>query len=87
MIHNLKIHNKVKEAVHLKTKDKLNRYNQLKKFHQILQVMIDRTESSEVHLNHINCEYTDDESETETPLSINMLHIKEENETPIESNY
>ena len=69
-----------------KNQTKLIKYNQLKKSTSD-PPGIDRTESSELHLNHIQCEYTDDESETENPLSINMLHIKEENETIIESNY
>ena len=48
---------------------------------------IDNTESSKLQLNHINCESTDDESETENTLSIIMLLIENEYETSIESNY
>ena len=48
---------------------------------------IDNTESSELQLNHKNCESRDDESETENTLSLNMLHIIEEYKTPNESNY
>ena len=32
----------------------------------------------------MNCELTDDERETETTLSINMLHVENDYETPIE---
>ena len=48
---------------------------------------IDNTEISKLQLNHINCESTDDESETENTLSIIMLLIENEYETSIESNY
>ena len=48
---------------------------------------IDKTERSEFQLNHIPCETTDDESETENTLLINMLHIKKDHKTSIDSNY
>ena len=48
---------------------------------------IDNTQNSELQLNHIICESTDDESETENTLSINMLQVESEYETPVESNY
>ena len=45
------------------------------------------TKISELKLNHVHCETTDDESETEITLSIKMVHVQNEYETPIESNY
>ena len=42
---------------------------------------------SELQLNHINCESTDDENETENTLIKNMLKIEHEYEKPNESNY
>ena len=45
------------------------------------------TENSELQLSHIKCESTDDESETESTLSLNMLQIENEYETPIERNF
>ena len=45
------------------------------------------TENSELQLSHIKCESTDDESETEITLSLNMLQIENEYETPIERNF
>ena len=47
----------------------------------------DNPENTELQLNHINCESTDDESETENTFPINMLQIESEHETPIESNF
>ena len=41
----------------------------------------------ELHLNHVTCESTDDGSESENTLSKKLLQIKNEYETPIESNY
>ena len=35
----------------------------------------------------MNCELTDDEKETETSLSINMLQVENDYETPIDSNF
>ena len=46
---------------------------------------IGNTENSELQVNHINCESTDDDSETENTLSKNMLQIENEYETPIKS--
>ena len=43
----------------------------------------DNTETSDLCLNHIRCENTDDESDTENTLIYNMLKLK----TPTESNY
>ena len=48
---------------------------------------IDNTETTELQLNHVIYESTDDESKTETMLSIIMLQIENEYETPLESNY
>ena len=48
---------------------------------------IDHTGNSKLQLNHIHCESTNDENETENTLSKNMLHIENEYETPIDSNY
>ena len=42
IIHNTKIHNKTIEVAHLNIKDKLTRYNQLKKLNQTLPVLITR---------------------------------------------
>ena len=41
----------------------------------------------ELQLNHIHCESTDDESETENTLSIKTLQINNEYETPNNSNF
>ena len=40
IIQNIKIHNKTIEVVHLNIKDKLSKYNQLKKLNQTLPVLI-----------------------------------------------
>ena len=40
IIHNIKIQNKTIEVVHLNIKDKLTKYNQLKKLNQTLPVLI-----------------------------------------------
>ena len=40
IIHDIKIHNKTIEVVHLNIKDKLTKYNQLKKRNQTLTVLI-----------------------------------------------
>ena len=48
---------------------------------------IDNTVNSELQLNPITCESTNDESETENTFSINMLQIENECQTPIEPNY
>ena len=48
---------------------------------------INNTEKSELLLNHVNCESTDDESETEHMLPLNMLQIENEYETPIDSKF
>ena len=42
----------------------------------------DNTENWELQLNHIHCETTVNESETENTLLINMLHIEKDNKTP-----
>ena len=47
---------------------------------------IDNTETSELQLNHINCEVTDVESETENTLIINMLKIEQEPKIPVYPN-
>ena len=44
---------------------------------------IDNPENSELKLNHMHCESTDDKSETENTLSINMNNTKNEYETTI----
>ena len=36
----------------------------------------DNNESTELQLNHINCESTDSESDTENTISINMIHVE-----------
>ena len=41
---------------------------------------IDNNESTELQLNHINCESTDSESDTENTISINMIHIENDYE-------
>ena len=51
IIHNIKIHNKTIKVVHLNIKDKLTKYNQLKKLNQTPG--IDFTGTTELHLNHI----------------------------------
>ena len=40
---------------------------------------IDNTETSELQLNHIHCEATDDESDTENTFNINMIKVEKEN--------
>ena len=52
---------------------------------QILLVLAIQ-KNSELPLNHIQCDTTDDESDTENTLLIYMLHIENEYETPIDSN-
>ena len=48
---------------------------------------IDITETSELQVSHIQCESTDEETETENTLSFNMSRIEHEYETPFESNF
>ena len=86
-IHNINSHNKSIKVAHLNIKDKSTKYNQLKKPNQTLPVLIIQTENSELQLNHISCESTDDESEAENTNSINILQNENEYETPIESSY
>ena len=83
--YNTKIHNKTIEVAHLNIKDKSTKYNQLKKPNQTLPVLLQRIQNFQLY--HINCEFTDDESETENTLSINMVQIENEYETLIKSNY
>ena len=45
---------------------------------------IDKLKYSQLQLNHIHCESTESKENT---LSINMFHIENEYETPIDSNY
>ena len=85
IIHNIKIHTKTIEVVHQNIKVKLTKYNQLKKLNQTLPALI--TQTTELQLNHVTCKSTDNETETENILSINMLQVENEYETPIESNY
>ena len=40
IMHNIETHNKTIEEVHLSTKEKLTRYNQLRKLNQTLPVLI-----------------------------------------------
>ena len=47
---------------------------------------IDNTKTSEIQLNHIHCESTEDESETENILVINMPRIEHNFEITIETN-
>ena len=42
---------------------------------------IDNTETTEFQLNHINCESTDSESETENTILVNMIKIENDYET------
>ena len=44
---------------------------------------IDNTESTELQINHINCESTDSESETDNAISINMIHVENDYEPVI----
>ena len=37
-------------------------------------------ESTELQLNHINCESTDSESDTDNAISIKMIHVENDNE-------
>ena len=39
---------------------------------------IDNTESTELQLNHINCESTDSESDTNNTISVNMITVENE---------
>ena len=48
---------------------------------------IENTEILEIQFNHIHCETTDEKSDAENTLLTNMLHIKNEYETPNNSNY
>ena len=52
---NIQNHNKTTEVVHQYTTDKLTKYNQQKKLNQT-----DNTQSSDLQLNHVQCETTDD---------------------------
>ena len=42
---------------------------------------IDNTESTELQLNHINCESTDRESDTENTVSVNTINVQDDYET------
>ena len=42
---------------------------------------IDNTESTELQLNHINCESTDSESDTENTILVNMIEVENDYET------
>ena len=42
---------------------------------------IDNTKSTELKINHINCESTDSESDTENTISVNMRKVKNDCET------
>ena len=48
---------------------------------------IDNTETSELQLNHIHFESTDDKSDTKSTLIINKFETNHEYKKPIESNY
>ena len=37
---------------------------------------IDDRENNELHLNHINCESTDTESDTDNTISVNMITVE-----------
>ena len=37
---------------------------------------IDNTENKELQLNHINCESTDTESDTDKTISVNMITVE-----------
>ena len=41
---------------------------------------IDYTESTELYLNHINCESTDSESDTNNTISVNMITVENDYE-------
>ena len=41
---------------------------------------IDNTKSTDLQLNHINCESRDSESDTESAISINMIHVENDYE-------
>ena len=56
------------EAIHRNIKNQLIRYKQLKK-----QIQTPDTKSTELQLNHINCESTDSESDTNNTISVNMI--------------
>ena len=65
---------------------------QIKKVQSTEQILsdppgIDNTESSELQLNHIICEFRDDEIKTEKTISIKMLKVEIEYEVPTESNF
>ena len=42
---------------------------------------IDKTETTELQLNHINCESSDSESDTENTISVNMIEVENDYET------
>ena len=44
---------------------------------------IDNTENNELQLNHINCESTDTESDTDNTISVNMITVENDYETII----
>ena len=48
----------------------------MKKQLQTPQVLIDKTENNELQLNHINCESTDTEIDTDNTISVNMITVE-----------
>ena len=85
-IYYIKTHNKTIEVAQLKHQRQINQVQSTEET-QSDPTDIDNTENSKLLLTRINCESTDDESETENMLSINKLKIENEYKTPIESNY
>ena len=68
------------EATHRNVKDKIIKWRQLKKPFQTPPPGIDDTESTELQLNHINCESTDSESDTNNTISVNMIIVENDYE-------
>ena len=102
-IQTIQIHKKIfpvtaQKKKHYQSSQQNYRSSALKHQRQINQVQpteetqsdppgFDNTETTELHLNHVICKSTDDESETEIFFSINILQIENEYETQLESNY
>ena len=68
------------EVTHQSTKDTKIKCKQMKKQLQTPQVLIDDTGSNELQLNHINCESTDTESDTDITISVNMITVENDYE-------
>ena len=66
------------EVTHQSIKEKSIKYKQKKKNSD--PPSIDETENSKLQLNHINCESTDTESDTDNTISVNMITVENDYE-------